>query len=539
MLSFVAGVTALAWTGPAVAGSQWPLYGDPTAAATGDFNGDGIDDVAIGVPSEDVSGNRDAGAVNVLYGTASGLTAAGNQVWHQNTSGVPGVVERGDRLGRALATGDIDGDGFDDLAIGVPYENVRSGEDLINPGTNWPNTGAVVVLYGGPAGLTASGSQLWHQDRPNMKGEADPLDYFGWALAIADFDGDGFGDLAVGVPGEDFAKGVVHVLYGKASGLSGRDDQIWRQGQGGVDDAEEPGDRFGSSLAAGNLGFSSSEDDLAIGVPGERVVDDSSSGVHGAVHVVYGQPGIGLQTNIVPDLFLHEDVPGVAGAAEAGDRFGWALAIADFGRAPQEDLAVGVPGESETHGRQGAVHVFQGGSFGIVPAQDGSQVWHEATPGVEGEPESGDELGRSLAAGDFNGFSQSDLAIGSPWEDTIGGVDAGAVHVIFGSPAGLLVEGGTSTPDRLFDSIALGFSSAPGNLFGWAIAAGQLGRPAGAGDVTGLDLVVTVPAADMLGVVDAGAAHVLYGAGAFGSQLWYQDAPGVEGTGSAGDRFGG
>ena len=53
-----------------------------------DYNGDGFDDLAIGVPDEDIGAISNAGAVNVLYGSASGLTAAGDQLWHQDSSGV-------------------------------------------------------------------------------------------------------------------------------------------------------------------------------------------------------------------------------------------------------------------------------------------------------------------------------------------------------------------------------------------------------------------------------------------------------------------
>jgi hypothetical protein len=70
---------------------------------SGDFNGDGFDDLAIGVPREDIGNIQNAGAVNVIYGTQGvGLTAAGNQVWHQDSPGILEVAEDGDDLGRSL-----------------------------------------------------------------------------------------------------------------------------------------------------------------------------------------------------------------------------------------------------------------------------------------------------------------------------------------------------------------------------------------------------------------------------------------------------
>ena len=97
----------------------WPAQ----AAVQGDFNGDGFADLAVGAPGEDL-GSPDAGAVNVLYGSAAGLTSAGNQFWHQNSPGIAERADAGDLFGSALAAGDFNGDGFDDLAIGVPAEDV-------------------------------------------------------------------------------------------------------------------------------------------------------------------------------------------------------------------------------------------------------------------------------------------------------------------------------------------------------------------------------------------------------------------------------
>src|SRR5262245_57220571 len=87
-----------------------------------DFNNDGYADLAIGVPFEDVGTVVDAGAVNVLYGGAAGLTGAGSQFFTQNSGGLSSTPEPDDRFGTWLATGDFNDDGFGDLAIGVPRE---------------------------------------------------------------------------------------------------------------------------------------------------------------------------------------------------------------------------------------------------------------------------------------------------------------------------------------------------------------------------------------------------------------------------------
>src|SRR4029453_7631473 len=153
-----------------------------------DFNGDGFADLAVGVPFEDVVAINDgAGAVNVLYGSSTGLTASGDQFWTQDATGTD-TSEAGDNFGGFVATGDFDGDGFTDLAIGVPFENVGA---IVN-------AGAVNVLYGSNVGLTDEGAQFWTQDSSGVLDAAEDFDNFGTSLAAGDFNGDGRSDLAIG-----------------------------------------------------------------------------------------------------------------------------------------------------------------------------------------------------------------------------------------------------------------------------------------------------------------------------------------------------
>jgi FG-GAP repeat len=118
-----------------------------------DFDNDGFPDLAIGVIGEDAGTE---GAVNVLYGTPTGLSGAGGQFFTQDSPGVPGAAEPDDGFGRTLAVGDFDRDGFADLAIGVLDEDVGSIADA----------GAVNVLYGSTGGLTGTGGQIFTQTVP-------------------------------------------------------------------------------------------------------------------------------------------------------------------------------------------------------------------------------------------------------------------------------------------------------------------------------------------------------------------------------------
>jgi hypothetical protein len=152
----------------------------PAAPATdagslrADFNHDGFADLAVGVPQDQPGGL--AGAVNVLYGSASGLSGSGSQYFTQNTRGVGSSAEIFDAFGAALAGGDFNNDGAGDLAVGAPRESLGSIVD---------RAGAVNVLYGSAGGFSGTGSQFFTQETPGVGGSAENNDLFGFALAAS------------------------------------------------------------------------------------------------------------------------------------------------------------------------------------------------------------------------------------------------------------------------------------------------------------------------------------------------------------------
>jgi hypothetical protein len=277
--------------------------------AAGDFNGDGAGDLVAGVPGESIGTKAAAGAVNVIYGSSSGLTSAGNQLWSQDSPGIANASEANDFFGATLATGDMNGDGKADLAVGVQLEDTTAGIK---------DAGTVNVIYGSGSGLRAAGSQIWNRHSSAISAG----DQYGTAIAIGDYNGNGYADMAVGIPGEDVGAsnaGAVNVVFGSASGLTTTGRQNWTQTGLSSTDGAQRNDFFGDALSQGDFN-QDGKADLAVGVPLENIGSIVDAG---AVAVIYGNtPRLSATGN----QFWHQNSAGIADSAEAGDLFGFSLA---------------------------------------------------------------------------------------------------------------------------------------------------------------------------------------------------------------------
>ncbi|MDN5763776.1 MAG: hypothetical protein L0H41_15845, partial [Microlunatus sp.] len=208
-----------------------------------------------------------------------------------------------------LASGDVHGDGPDDLVVADPAFGCH------DPGRPDYGSGVVVLLPGSARGLTTSDSQLWTQDSPGVDGAERLGNLFGEALAMGPLDRGDTADLAIGAPGD--GTGSVTVLLGGAKGLStaGIGGTRYTQATPGIVGTAEAGDRFGDTVTTAPV-QNQSQASLIIGVPGEDVgsVTDAGSVTQLSISRTGPDPR-GSRT-------FTANTPGVKGKAGRFDHFG-------------------------------------------------------------------------------------------------------------------------------------------------------------------------------------------------------------------------
>ncbi|MFE7830070.1 FG-GAP-like repeat-containing protein [Streptomyces nigrescens] len=448
----VLGATAVA---AALAGGLLiTLPGGASAAASGladDFNGDGYRDLATGAPGAVAGGKAKAGAVVVNYGSSSGISAARHKTTSQSSSGVPGASETSDRFGTELAHGDLNNDGYGDLVVGTPLEDVSGDVD----------GGSVTILWGGSSGLSG-GTTI---SDPNASGH----DRFGQSLTVGDFTGDGKADLAVGSTGKDvwifkggftksggaagklrfdaqiesgaYPKGAVQLAAGDFDNDrtddvvvgSSAGNFVYRGASTGPTLQTEAGTGYAGALTVADFDRDG-HDDLVVGTDFVSVTDQTAKG--GYATVFYGGAA-GVDTT--RSAVFSQDTAGVPGAGESDDSFGGTLAAGDVNGDGYPDLAVGANFEtigSATHA--GNVWVLRGGASGLTGT--GAQSFNQDTSGVPGANESSDMFGDAIHLADHNKDGRADLSVGAGGENS----DDGAVWVLRGSTGGVTGTGAVS-----------------------------------------------------------------------------------------------
>ncbi|MEU8789279.1 hypothetical protein [Streptomyces sp. NPDC048643] len=436
---------------PGTATAAAPYRGANTAAVQDDFNGDGYRDVAVGAPGAANGSVDEAGAVVVLYGSASGVSASHRTVITQATSGIPGAAEEWDQFGTTVASADLDRDGYADLLVGTPDEAVGT----------MGGVGSLTVVWGSSAGLKSAA---------NISPPTGLDEGCGFAagLAVGDVTGDGAPDIGVtgncgattytgpftrsGVPAErrfvnDYGtnRGVV---MGDVDG-DGRAERFWLPGptdgdEGGPVHAEgHDGSSTELPLADGLSGQIGDIDgdgygDLVTGVPYDASLTSAPVPTHrgGEIQVLYGSAH-GISPDQKPQI-VHQDTGGVPGSGENGDQFGWSLSIGDTNGDKYADVLVGAPWEAlGSSTGAGQATLLRGSAAGLTTA--GSRAYSQTTGGIAGTAEAGDRFGASTHLVDVTKDGRAEIVVGVPGENS-----DGLLWTARGSAAGPATRGSTT-----------------------------------------------------------------------------------------------
>ena len=336
------------------------------AVASLDYNADGYADLAVGLPGNETTA--------VYRGGASGAKSLG-AAFTEDTTSVPGTRHSGEWFGGSLAAGDFDGDGRDDLAVGIRYDYDE----------HRFSTGAVVVLPGADVSFDFARSHRFTPDTTGILGAShafganDASDEFGGILAAGDVNGDGIDDLAVSAAGapvvsSDGVKhedaGEVHVLLGSPAGITATGNRLISQETTGVPGTSERYDSFGRSLDIG-LDRAGTSATLAVGNLGDQSVTLFPAG------------------SVTGSRSITQDTTGVPDATETGDDFSAFVHFLNLHGGGPADLAISADGENNY---SGAVWTIPSTTTGVSPAS-GSVMLTENSPDIPGSAEANDRWG--------------------------------------------------------------------------------------------------------------------------------------------------
>jgi uncharacterized protein (TIGR03437 family) len=387
----------------------------------------------------------------------------------------------GSHTGSSLAVGDVNGDGFADLAIGAP---------------SGPASGAGGVhIFFGRSTLGGTVDLARQQADANIKGEAAG-DLFGSSLAIGDINGDGRGDLIIGAPAADPTPdapdgGKVYAVFGDLA--PGTYDIAKVAGLTILGAAR--GDHLGASLAVGRVDSGQGAADLIVGAPLFDVSREGASLLDaGCAYGFWGSAALAG----VKDLAVSPADFRITGAA-ANSHLGATLAAGNFNNGDLADIAIGAPEADDGDLKAaGVVHLVLG-SIALRGAFSISQVAALTVTGGD----AGDGAGSSLAMGDLNGDGRADVIAGAPGADGPNNERPGAgevqiifgMAIVYGRPPILTIFGGAAPGDGFPDGF--GAEVALGDFTGDGIA----------------DLVIGAPGADPITETrqPTGAAYVIFG----------------------------
>ncbi len=479
-------VAAGAVTQPAAAAST-PCWPD----ALSDVDGGGPDAI-VGMPSYDLPGKPDAGAIVVYSNVGAANTntpkapAARRLLTADDFDGL--AAQAGARFGASVLVWGRelgDPDNCADLLVGAPGQNVAGKA----------SAGRAYFLHGSPDGLGGVRGTFDEATLPNTGG-AEAGAQFGAAMAAQSS-----GILVIGAPGADRGSVVDAgevVVLDYSSPDPAPAVSVLVQGLSGAG-LPEVGDRFGEALEVIATGGG---DVIVVGVPHEDVGSKVDAGA-----VAYFPPG-------GPLSMVTQDSPGAGGVAEAGDRYGADLDVyGRFTTHPVGQVVIGVPGEDVGSRQDAGAIAFASFDFDLEAAPDfdpivgNALVLTQDSAGIPGSVETGDAFGASIVTAELgNDDGVQKIAAGSPGED-LGKADGGMVTMTRVEEDGT-PRAGTQPGPWSQDASGVSGVVETGDRFGSRMNWLQLARPDDDFDLVFSILFVTVPGEDLSGVRDAGTAYL-------------------------------
>jgi FG-GAP repeat len=410
-----------------------PVFGSVSVSSAGDVNGDGIDDLIIGMSGADLYGR---GASYVVFG---GETVGSTGVIELSSlSGTNGFVLNGsndfDNAGYSVSSaGDVNGDGIDDLFIGAP------GGDSNDPyGTS--RVGASYVVFGGETVGSTGVIELSSLNGTNgfvLNGIND-FDNTGYSVSSAgDVNGDGIDDLIIGggtvFPGSNGPNASYVVFGGATVGSTGVIELSSLNGSNGfVLNGIDTYDGSGHSVSSAGDVNGDGIDDLLIGAPGG---DSNGAYDAGESYVVFGGATVG-SIGVIELSSLNGSNGFVLSGINDFDNCGFSVSSAgDVNGDGIDDLLIGAPG-GDSNGAYDAGEsyvVFGGATVGSVGVIELSSLNGSNGFVLSGSFSMGSS-GRSVSsAGDVNGDGIEDVIIAGssgfspdPYSSNTKG------HVVFG-----------------------------------------------------------------------------------------------------------